>query len=110
MTILRVDCVTPANASADQPIEGLGGENFYHPADTAIRNILNGVHIYYAVTDGDVALIDVRKHPVTGKLFLQIVAGNHRADDLLHLPECRELKKGRAPRPLGKAGAPWGDT
>ena len=89
MSMLRVDCVTPDNPDGDRWIEGVGGDGFYHPAELAIRNIQEGIHTYYTIADGKIALIDVRKDPATGKLFLQAIAKGYAGGDLSDLPGCR---------------------
>lgn len=89
MATLRVDCITRDSLDLDQRIDAIGGEGFYDLIDTAIFNIQNNVHIYYTMVAGNVALIEVRRHPVSGRLFLQTAADNFPDNNLLRLPECR---------------------
>ena len=89
MATLRVDCITRDSSDWDRRIDAIGGDGFYHDIDTAIGNIQNSVHTYYTLVNGDVALVVVKQHPTSGRLFLQTIADNYPSNNLLHLPECR---------------------
>ena len=89
MATLRVDCITRDSSDLDRRIDAIGGAGFYDLLDTAIRNIQTGVHIYYTMVGGNVAVIEVQKHPTSGRLFLQTVGDKWPHNNLLSLPECR---------------------
>jgi hypothetical protein len=86
---LQVKCITRDNADLDQRIDAIGGDGFYRLIDDAISDIQNNIHIYYTLVNGQVAILVVKKHPVSGRLFLQTIADNYPHNNLLSLPECR---------------------
>ena len=89
MATLHVQCITRDSLDTDQRIDAVGGVGFYHLIDDAIHNIQNNIHTYYTLVNGQVAILVVRQHPVSGRLFLQTIADNYPHNNLLNLPECR---------------------
>ena len=88
MATRRVDCITRDRLDLDHRIDAIGGEGFYRLIDDAIRDIQFGLHTYYTMVDGKVALIEVKQHPKTGRLFLQTLGDRYPQNNLLSLPEC----------------------
>lgn len=88
MATLRVECITPDSSDTDRRIDAVGGEGFYHTIDEAIRNIQNNIHTYYTMVNGAVALIVVREHPRSGRLFLQTLDDHWPQNNLLNLRRC----------------------
>ena len=88
MATLKVRCIRRDGEDLDRRIDGIGGDGFYHVIENAIWNIQSNVHLYYTMVDGEVALLEVGKHPLTGRLFLQTAGDDYPDNNLLHLPEC----------------------
>ena len=89
MATLKVTCITRDSADVDRRIDAIGGDGFHHLIDDAIRYLQTGVHLYYTLVGGNVALLEVKQHPVSGRLFLQTQGDNYPYNNLLHLPACR---------------------
>lgn len=91
MTTYRADCHTPDNFDTDRRLQGLGGTSpqaWWHSIDTIIYMIDNG-DVFYTMVDGEVALIVVETHPVSGRRYLKTQKDSILRNNLLHLPVCR---------------------
>lgn len=86
MATLRVDTIAAECLNGESCVKALVGAGFRHAADVAISNIQNNVHTYYTIADGEVALIDVRDHPLSGRPVFWIITKSYASSDLSCLP------------------------
>lgn len=87
MAYLQVTCHTPDGADADQRIDAIGGDGWYHPIDDAIRNIESYVHNYWTSVAGVRADAIVAKR-ANGRKYLKTTADGIEPNNLLALRRC----------------------
>lgn len=90
MTTYRVECHSPDNFDQDRRIQGLGGTTpspWWFGIDTIIQMIGNG-HIFYVMVRGEVVLVVVKTHPVSGRQYLTTQPDGFPPNNLLNLPHC----------------------
>ena len=83
----QVTCHVPDGADADQRIDAIGGFQWQHQIDAAIRNIETNVHTYWTRVDGKRAGVIVAKRP-NGRKYLKTTADGYEPNNLLALPRC----------------------
>lgn len=88
MANYQVTCIRRDGSDADRRIDRLGGQDWNDTIDSVIQFIQSGGHRFWTAADGKSVWVEVRQHPVSGRLFLQTEGDNYPNNNLLKLPEC----------------------
>ena len=87
MASLQVKWIVPDSTDPDRCIDAIGGDNFCHRIDTAIYNIINGIHRYWTIADGKVVNVIVAER--NGRKYLRTETDYYEPNNLLKLPHRR---------------------
>lgn len=87
-TRLQVTCINKTDRhSAHERIRNIGGTNWKHREDDAIRYIENGIYSYFVERGGYEADVIVAER--LGHKYLKTENDGEQPDNLLALPECQ---------------------
>jgi hypothetical protein len=102
MSVLKVTCVSTDELGAERKISGIGGDEFYHSLDEAIRSINNRTHQYWTELAGESVWLTVAQDQ-GGRAFLTTDSDGSTPDDLLTLGACQQRFDGTSSGSEGDA-------
>jgi len=88
MADYQVTCIRRDGRDADRRIDRLGGSGWNDTIDNVIRFIQSGAHSFWTMAGGRRAQVAVKRHPVSGRLYLATEPDKYPNNNLLSLPEC----------------------
>ena len=87
MSIFEVKWIIPDGNDPDRRIDALGGDNFCHPIEAAIHNVVNGIHQYRTIANGQYVWVVAAER--NRRIYLKTETDYYEPNNLPALPRRR---------------------